>query len=73
MDEETICASWYSPFERVSSSCIWKAQKRFYEINGINSWEVVPEYMTSNAFIAHQYASFVISYLQDLINVCKFL
>ena len=60
---------WQSEWQRLSSSCIWKAQMEFYDSNGVESWSVVPEYMSSNAFIAKQYAQLIIAYLHDLYHV----
>jgi tetratricopeptide (TPR) repeat protein len=52
--------------KRVSESYIWEAQKRYYLDKGINAWsESVPFYITSNAFIANQYAKVIVSFISD--------
>lgn len=48
-----------------SKSVLWPAQLRFYERYGPKSWEVVPEYMSSNGFIARQYAQLIVSHVRD--------
>ena len=58
-----------APESSVSRSCIWDAQKEFYNTNGLESWDVVPQYMSSNSFIANQYAQIILSYLLDLYRV----
>lgn len=52
----------------LSQSCIWKAQRDFFEKKGIYAWQQVPYFVTSNTFIAEQYARLIFSYLQD---ICK--
>lgn len=62
-----------APPEPVSKSAIWKALLEFYGSSGISAWEVVPEYITCNAFVAKQYGFLVIHYLNDLARVRAYL
>lgn len=49
----------------LSRSVLWPAQMRFYERHGPKSWEVVPEYMSSNGFIARQYTQLIVAHIRD--------
>lgn len=51
--------------ERLSNSVLWQLQRQFYTTQGIEAWrqEIIPHYITSNAFIADQYARVVAAYL----------
>lgn len=52
--------------KRLSQSCIWDIQKNYYVDKGIDAWsESVPFYITSNAFIANQYAKVIVSFISD--------
>ena len=54
---------------RFSESSIWRSQKKYYNAKGISAWdEDVPFYITSNPFIANQYALVLIRFMQDWIR-----
>lgn len=50
------------------SSIIWKLQRAFYEKHGIGAWadDIVPNFVTSNSFIARGYARVILGLLQDV-------
>lgn len=50
------------------SSLIWRLQRAFYEDRGLTAWSdaVVPNFVTSNSFIAGAYARVVLGILQDV-------
>ncbi len=51
---------------RFSQSILWHDQKKYYDKKGIAAWdEDVPFYITSNPFIAKQYAHIAIGFIQD--------
>lgn len=55
--------------KRLSESCIWETQKNYYIDKGIDAWsESVPFYITSNAFIAHQYAKVIVCFIADWVS-----
>jgi tetratricopeptide (TPR) repeat protein len=55
--------------KRLSQSCIWETQKSYYLEKGIDAWsESVPFYITSNAFIANQYAKVIVCFIADWVN-----
>ena len=50
-----------------SKSKIWKLQRDFFENKGIEAWSnQVPFFITSNPFIAKQYAEMTLAFLLDL-------
>ncbi len=51
---------------RLSESVIWKLQESYFADNGIDSWNTVPFYATSNAFVCDLYSELVLSCLLDL-------
>src|SRR5881409_4001505 len=54
---------------RFSQSKMWTAQKNYYDQKGINAWdEDVPFYITSNPFIAREYAEVAIRFMQDWVQ-----
>ncbi|OGT41513.1 MAG: hypothetical protein A3F13_03680 [Gammaproteobacteria bacterium RIFCSPHIGHO2_12_FULL_40_19] len=54
---------------RFSQSMMWKDQKKYYDVKGIDAWdEDVPFYITSNPFIARGYAQIAIGFIQDWIS-----
>jgi hypothetical protein len=63
MSEETILET----DKPLSKSLLWELQNRAYTQFGIDAWsrEGVPFYLTSNPFIAKQYAHIVLGYLRD--------
>lgn len=55
---------------RFSQSVMWKDQKKYYDLKGIDAWdEDVPFYITSNPFIARSYAQIAIGFIQDWIHM----
>ncbi|MCS5711369.1 hypothetical protein [Candidatus Berkiella aquae] len=51
---------------RLSESKLWLIQRNYFATMGINAWkEEVPFYISSNAFIGHQYALLVIEFIKD--------
>lgn len=52
---------------RLSQSPLWQQQSAFYERLGQQAWRggFVPEYITSNPFIANAYAEMVLAYWRD--------
>lgn len=50
------------------SSLIWRLQRAFYDDRGLTAWSdaVVPNFVTSNSFIAGAYARVVLGMLQDV-------
>jgi tetratricopeptide (TPR) repeat protein len=56
--------------QRLSSSMLWRLQRRFFSEQSINAWRqgIVPHYVTSNTFIAQAYARLVLGYLRDLLR-----
>lgn len=56
--------------QRLSSSMLWRLQRRFYSEQTIDAWRrsIVPHYVTSNTFIAQAYAKLVFGYLRDVLR-----
>ena len=52
----------------LSQSHLFTWQRSFYERLGVEAWrkDIVPHYITSNAFIARAYAQVILAWLQDL-------
>ncbi|MCX7122781.1 MAG: hypothetical protein NTV32_03800 [Gammaproteobacteria bacterium] len=50
----------------LSQSCLWQAQRHYFEEEGVHAWKQVPFFITSNPFIADRYARLIIAYLQDI-------
>lgn len=52
---------------RLSDSLLWKLQRRFFEQQGAAAWTrgAVPQYITSNPWIANAYAKVVFGWLRD--------
>lgn len=46
---------------------LWGLQKRFYDQNGLHAWQpgLLPQFKTTNAYIATTYAEIVLDYLLD--------
>jgi SAM-dependent MidA family methyltransferase len=53
--------------KRLSQSKLWDLQRKYYEKVGVNAWRkrAVPHVITSNVFIADQYARLVYAFLRD--------
>ena len=50
----------------LSQSCLWQAQRHYFEEEGVHAWKQVPFFVTSNPFIADRYARLIAAYLQDI-------
>lgn len=55
------------PRRRLSACALWRAQRRFFEEQGAGAWTrgIVPQYVTSNPFIAGVYARLLLAYERD--------
>ncbi|CAM9517377.1 unnamed protein product, partial [Ectocarpus sp. 12 AP-2014] len=53
--------------KRFSETALWKLQREFYEKSEVKCWQecVVPNFVTSNCFIAQAYARSIASFLRD--------
>ncbi|EKQ50203.1 MULTISPECIES: tetratricopeptide repeat protein [unclassified Clostridium] len=54
----------------LSQSMLWKLQTEFFENQGPEAWSkgIVPQYITTNPYIANQYAKTVFGYLRDYVS-----
>ena len=54
----------------LSQSMVWKLQSDFYENQGPEAWikGIVPQYITTNPYIANLYAKTVFGYCRDIAN-----
>lgn len=68
MSEAPDPASATPEYVPLSQSTLWQLQSVFYERLGRDAWRAgfVPEYITSNPFIADVYAQMVTAYWRDL-------
>ena len=54
---------------RFSQSLIWRAQREYYDQQGIAAWTgEVPFYITSNTYMAASYVKLVIRFIQDWVK-----
>ena len=53
--------------QRLSTSILWDLQRRFFECEGIDAWRqgIVPQYITSNPYIAQAYVHVISGFLRD--------
>jgi SAM-dependent methyltransferase len=60
----TVLDAEYRP---LSQSSLWDWQRNYYDEQGIRAWSdaVVPQYITSNAWIATSYAQVVAAWIRD--------
>lgn len=58
----------------LSKSIIWKLQSDFYENQGPEAWirGIVPQYITTNPYIANLYAKTVFAYCRDIVITEEF-
>lgn len=51
----------------LKDSMIWKLQDQFYIRKGPSCWTdfIVPHFVTSNSYIAYQYANCILGYIRD--------
>ncbi len=54
--------------KRLSESLLWKAQRRFFDRQGVEAWSTgpVPSYVTNNPALARAYAELALGFLRDL-------
>tara|TARA_R110002073_G_scaffold43375_19_gene120759 strand:- start:1442 stop:1723 length:282 start_codon:yes stop_codon:yes gene_type:complete len=54
-------------FVPLSRSPIWELQRSYYSRLGVNAWQpnMVPNYVTTNPFIAQSYARVIEGFLED--------
>lgn len=59
--------------QRLSQSILWTLQRNFFAKQGIQAWSqsIVPQYITSNPFIANIYTKIVLNFLHDCQNKAK--
>jgi tetratricopeptide (TPR) repeat protein len=52
---------------RLSESLLWQLQRNFFDLRGVQPWTegVIPNYITSNTYIANAYAKVVFGWLRD--------
>ena len=52
------------------NSIIWDLQNQFYMKKGASCWtdSIVPHFVTSNSYIAYQYANCILGYIRDYYN-----
>src|SRR5260370_23820590 len=65
MDSESIAEPEWT---RLSESQIWEWQRQYFEGKGIQAWSAgeVPQYITSNAYIAAAYSRIVLGWTDAL-------
>ncbi len=51
---------------RLSESLIWPLQRQFFAHHGLDAWDVVPSFVTSNAAIATRYARVIEAWQGDI-------
>ena len=55
--------------QRFSHSILWQLQAEYFEREGINAWNgQVPFFITSNPYIAYQYAQVIVRFVQDCVK-----
>ena len=54
---------------RLAASKLMDAHHAFYQRMGPLAWNVVPDYISANAFVASCYVKLILSYIKDLIRV----
>lgn len=59
----------FEPMVRVSDSHLWRLMTEYFAGAGSMAWtnETVPSFVTSNAFVAHNYARHVRAYIRDMV------
>ncbi len=55
------------PPVRLSDSNLWQLQRNYYDQAGADAWEtgIVPSFITTNAFLARQYAHLCLQFIRD--------
>lgn len=65
-------SKWIEDSRRLSESKLWDLQQQYFKTMGVEAWkEDVPFYVSSNAFIGHQYALLVKEALLDIQDELK--
>lgn len=66
--EETAAQETVQAATSLKDSIIWQFQRDFYEDRGMSAWSdsIVPNFVTSNSFIAHAYARVLLAALKDI-------
>lgn len=54
---------------RISESKLIEAHNKFYKTWGPDAWRVIPDYISTNAFVASSYSKIILGYIKDLIIV----
>lgn len=55
---------------RFSESILWRLQREYFDTQGVQAWvDQVPNFVTSNAFVANCYAQLVFSFYQDWLKL----
>ena len=57
----------YQAATPLRDSALWYLQSRYYANIGIKAWTdgIVPNFVTSNSFLAHSYAKIILQYIKD--------
>lgn len=60
---------------RFSASPIWHLQRAFFNLQGVAAWRknIVPNYVTSNSFIANAYVTLALAFIKDYLNSDHFI
>lgn len=61
----------FDPPTPLRDSALWRLQRAFYETKGVNAWSeaIVPNFVTTNSFIARAYAKVILGLLRDTFEV----
>ncbi|MBY0403707.1 MAG: tetratricopeptide repeat protein [Cyanobacteria bacterium] len=59
----------YEQETRLSESILWKLLEHYYSQSGLEAWDHIPFYPTSNPFIAEAYAEVMIGVLLDTLPI----
>jgi hypothetical protein len=51
--------------KKLSECLLWRLQEEFYANAGLDAWDAIPFYPTSNAFIGEIYAELILRFIQD--------
>ena len=56
---------------RLSESVAWEIQRRFFQTFGPSAWaeEIVPYYVTTNAYVARCYARLIVAWVEDILDL----
>ena len=67
MSAQSVVLQEFTPLR---DSVIWDLQDQFYIRKGPSCWTdaIVPHFVTSNSYIAYQYANCILGYIRDYYN-----